>query len=394
MSSDLLSLVLELYNPLYLFPIIGVLFTALLVFTFGFKSSTQPSEEVFDALNDKHHKTYHRLPEPVKKKKQNHNKVTTAKTDLKSEPNGHINDGSVKASDKKTTPKKSSVESKPSVKTATNTNVENKTVSKRVAKNKRSDDSLKRDEVEDKDSGEWVELISRKERKNRKQKEEQLLVESKNKSNKSDKKPEKSPKKESKKGKTEKSVDLNAVTNAETKTKEKPIKAEEVKSEEKFDKQEIAVNGEEQVSEELDIYELAKEQRVGKKWQKRNQKRGSESETALKSESLAASDATNLDVRDKLTAAIVANYETNDQNKADSTSTANNKKKKEKNKKKTNANQTPTPTVNNENSDRINSVAVISSESSVNAIDIPNEIKPSEEDEFKSVSKKRRARRE
>ena len=71
MSSEV-SLLIELYNPLYFMPI-AVVFTALLVYAFGFKSSSQPSEEVFDALNDKNHKIY-RTHETIKKKKNN-NKV-------------------------------------------------------------------------------------------------------------------------------------------------------------------------------------------------------------------------------------------------------------------------------------------------------------------------------
>ena len=69
-----LSLLVELYNPLYLIPIFGVVFTAFMVFAFGFKSSAQPPTEVFDALNDKNHKNY-KTHETVKKKKQNNQKV-------------------------------------------------------------------------------------------------------------------------------------------------------------------------------------------------------------------------------------------------------------------------------------------------------------------------------
>ncbi|CAG2105528.1 unnamed protein product [Medioppia subpectinata] len=382
MSWEVLSVMVA--EPLYVAPVIVVV--TVLVFAFGFTANTpQPSREVFDALNT-HHKNQRIHDLPLKRKKPNTHKITSTKTEPKSEPNGHVNDGSVKTADKKT-PKKASVESKSSAKTATNANTEKKSVSKRL-KNKKNDGLA--EEFEDKDSGEWVELISKKERKNRKQKEEKLLVESndspKNKTNKKEKNVEKSPKTESKK--SEKVI--AATVKSDSKAKEESNKVLEVKSEEKVNKNEvkevIEVNGEEQVSEDLDIYELAKEQRVGKKWQKRNQKRGSESDSTPKSEPLAGNEVkTNLDVSDKLTASIVANYETNDHNKSDSINTTNNKKK---NKKKQTVAQ-----VNNESNDNIVSVAVNESEN-VSSIDIPNEIKPSEEEEFKSVGKKRRARRE
>jgi len=41
---------IELYNPLYLLPIVGVVFCALLVYAFGFKSTTLPPN--FDDLDD------------------------------------------------------------------------------------------------------------------------------------------------------------------------------------------------------------------------------------------------------------------------------------------------------------------------------------------------------
>lgn len=386
MSSEV-SLLLELNNPLYLFPIIGVVFTALLVYAFGFKSSTQPPDEVFDALNDRPNHKY-KTHETIKKKKNNI-KITTNRSESKSEPNGHINNGSVKALDKKP-PKKSAVESK-TISSVNNSN----TNTKKEKKNKKNEELAER---EDMDSGEWVQLVSKKERKNRKQKEEQMLSDSQELQN---NKQNKSPKKESKKSsenKNQKNIDLDS------KRVENVVKVETEKNEKNVAKIEIEANSEELLAEEPnDIYELAKEQRVPKKAQKhRNQKR-SESEVQPKSETNPETEPkTNLNLNDKLTAQIVANYEASDHNKPDSLSTANNKKKKEKNNKKNKSIQ-PNSESNDKlivktdvknNSIAVNETPVEKSENSVSAEDIPNEIKPSEEEEFKSVTKKRRARRE
>jgi len=159
----------ELYNPLYLFPIVGVVFCALLVYAFGFKSTTLPPN--FDDLdNDKKEKLNH------KKKKLNKDsvKVTTGKT----QQNGHVNTGAVKVSDKKTPQKKVSVtqtkSSSVSDDKAVNSNKVN--AKKDKIKNKKNNElNVETQDAEDKDSGEWVQLVSKKERKNRKQKEESLL---------------------------------------------------------------------------------------------------------------------------------------------------------------------------------------------------------------------------
>jgi len=225
-------------------------------------------------------------------------------------------------------------------------------------------------------------------RKSRKQKEELLLEAIKgNKS--SEKSPKKDSKTKTKKNKNEKNVSLDSNPNLDSKPTEKPIKVEEVVV--NGDQNSGKPENEELVSEEPNIYELAKEQRVLKKWQKRNQKRVSESEVPSKTEPLVGSEVkTNLDVSDKLTASIVANYEANDHSKTDSMSTANNKKKKDKNKKK------QTQLNNTAISDKDVSVVVKEVEVVFNSIDTPNEVvvKTPVEDEFQTVSKKRRARRE
>jgi len=46
-----MSYLIELYNPLYYFPIIVVVFCALLVYAFGFKSTTLPPN--FDEFDHK-----------------------------------------------------------------------------------------------------------------------------------------------------------------------------------------------------------------------------------------------------------------------------------------------------------------------------------------------------
>ncbi|XP_054154473.1 uncharacterized protein LOC128953009 [Oppia nitens] len=398
LPSDL-SLVAELYNPLYLLPIVGVLFTAFLVFAFGFKSSTQPSDEVFNALNDRHNKNHKFQEQTIKKKKPNIQKTTNTKN----EPNGHINDGLNKSNDKKTQKSKSvsdqTITSKSTQKQINNVSKSNV---KKVIKNK----SVDKEDIEDKNAGEWVELVSKKERKQRKQKEEQLLTDTQEtikKSKKTNKSPEKSPIKENKKNKDNKinkKVDLNSNVELDSKVKEKNVINEEKKTIEEIINTENEVNDEVIASEVPDSYEMAKEQRGCKKWQKRNQKR-SESDSITKTElSIASETKTNLDVSDKLTAAIVANYESNDQNRPDSNSSANNKKKKDNKKKKIqNNNQTNSESIDTNKSLEINdskSVETTNKLNAINLLDITDEVKPpQEEEEFKSVqSRKRRPRRE
>lgn len=94
---------IELYNPLYMFPIIGVVFCALLVYAFGFKSESLPPN-FHDLDEDKKDKS-------IKKKKSNKDsvKATTGKSQSQSQiqPNGNIN--AVKVLDKKTVQKKAPV---------------------------------------------------------------------------------------------------------------------------------------------------------------------------------------------------------------------------------------------------------------------------------------------
>ncbi len=246
-------------------------------------------------------------------------------------------------------------------------------------KNRSTDEQrLEAQDIEDKDSGEWVELISKKERKNRKQKEEQLLNELQETNVKT--KPLTSPKKQKKgkenKDKNDKSVKLDSNANIdETKAADnKQIRKEaNVENDKNKGKQEKTVKHEELIAEDPDIYELVKDQRMPKKPQKhRINKRNSESEITPKLESIAENE-TNVNQTDKLTASIVANYEANDQNKPDSLSMANNKKKKDKNKKKPSQTSTNNATndkqvINKDNKNAFTPVIETAIEKSENAI--------------------------
>jgi hypothetical protein len=64
-----MSYLIELYNPLYYFPIIVVVFCALLVYAFGFKSTTLPPN--FDEFD---HKKI--IPKKKKNNKESVNKVS------------------------------------------------------------------------------------------------------------------------------------------------------------------------------------------------------------------------------------------------------------------------------------------------------------------------------
>jgi len=225
-------------------------------------------------------------------------------------------------------------------------------------------------------------------------------------------KPLTSPKKQKKgkenKDKNDKNVKLDSNANIDQTKQTKLADNKQIRKEANVEndkinaKQEKTVKHEELIAEDPDIYELVKEQRIPKKTQKhRINKRNSDSEMTPKLESIAENE-TNVNQTDKLTASIVANYEANDQNKPDSLSTANNKKKKDKNKKKQSQTSTNNATndkqvINKDNKNAFTPVIETAIEKSENAINtaITNEIKPSEDDDFKlSVSKKRRARRE
>ena len=261
----------------------------------------------------------------------------SAKTESKNQPNGHISSELSRPSEKKA-PKKVTLE-QPSPSKQT------KTVKK--LKNKKNQD-INEVEVDDKDSGEWVELISKKERKNRKQKEEQLLMESiESKANKEDKSSDKSHQKSSKKNKTPKTVEMNGTIAVKTDESARidnneTLKSDDIQAEElslnNDSNQNGMSNAEELMTDLPDIYGLAKEQRVPKKSQKqRNPKRNSESELNSKSEPIVESETKpNLNLSDKLTAAIVANYEGID-NKADNVSNRKDKKIKKKQQKENKA---------------------------------------------------------
>lgn len=336
---------------------------------------------------------------------------STVKTEPKSPPNGHIASDSVGAPEKKPAKKVTGEPASPSKQSNQPRNV-------KKAKNKKTTEKNEV-ELDDKESGEWVELISKKERKNRKQKEEQLLS-NESITNKEDKALVKSNK--AKKAKTsknaERTVEPNAIIDDDIGDKQvntsQVIETIDSNKDQSQDQNGIA-NSQESAADMPDIYELAKEKRVPKKSQKqRNSKRNSESEHNLKSEALNESEPKpNLNLSDKLTASIVANYEGTD--KADNSTN----KKKEKNKKKqkesdtsigngvkqvSNGETIEEKTFNEEvteNSNESDAALAIGSKSPsvTNSTDdlltdqlLPT-VRPSE-DEFKVVNKKRRARRE
>ncbi len=297
----------------------------------------------------------------------------------KSQQNGVVNTGAVKVSDKKTLQKKVTVIETKSSSVSEDKAVNNKIVKKDKIKSRSSaEQRLEAQDIEDKDSGEWVQLISKKERKNRKQKEEQLLneLQETNVKTKSLTSPKKQKKGKENKDKNDKSVKLDSNANIdETKVADnKKVRKEANVENDKINvKQEKTVKDEELIAEDPDIYELVKEQRIPKKTQKhRLNKRNSDSEITPKLESISENE-TNVNQTDKLTASIVANYEANDQNKPDSLSMANNKKKKDKNKKKqsqTSANNATNDkqVINKDNKNAFTPVIETAIEKSENAI--------------------------
>jgi len=126
--------IVELYNPLYFLPIISVVFCALLVYAFGFKSPTLPPN--FDQFEEK------KIVANIKKKKPNKelNKISSGKAQQNGTIGSHNN-----IEEKKSSPEK--IEAK--------TVIEKKP--KPVKKNRKNarlneDDSFDTQELEEKDS--------------------------------------------------------------------------------------------------------------------------------------------------------------------------------------------------------------------------------------------------
>jgi len=156
--------IIELYNPLYLLPIVGVVFCALLVYAFGFKSvSNPPNFQLF--IDKKKEIVNNTKKKKVIKREEKRDELIKVNNNSKTQNGTIVSD--TKISDKKNVIKK--VEVKALVTDKVSVSV------KKNRKSAKNDESVETRDVEDKDSGEWVQLISKKERKNRKQKEEQLL---------------------------------------------------------------------------------------------------------------------------------------------------------------------------------------------------------------------------
>ncbi|XP_076317343.1 uncharacterized protein LOC143229223 isoform X1 [Tachypleus tridentatus] len=152
----------EVVNPHFALPIVGVIVCALLVFAFGFKSPVQPPS--FDQIIQEERRAAKKKKSSQKQKSQSNGQPGTVSL--------RVSPQVLKQSPEKTlrSKQKSLVEKTEQVKTETKIKKgqQNKVAKQEEPESPNADESISHD-----DGGEWVQLLSKKEKKNRRKEETQ-----------------------------------------------------------------------------------------------------------------------------------------------------------------------------------------------------------------------------